>query len=160
MFRSVLLVCAVLALGKGQITEVSQCSGNFGPRPILTVVEGCRTPPCELPQGQNVTISMVFQAPHIIQNMRTTVMAFLSFLPIPFDIGELSATCNYLVNTYCPVEQGELVVYTLPLPIEEFMPVGTQLPIEIRILDDNNVGVTCSRMSIRIVPPISKKLGA
>ncbi|KAJ8712844.1 hypothetical protein PYW08_008148 [Mythimna loreyi] len=160
MFRAVLLVCAVLALGDAQITQVSQCSNNIGPLPILTVVEGCRTPPCELPQGQDAVISMLFQAPRVIHNMRTVAMAFLSIIPFPYDLGNLSETCNFLVNTYCPVQEGELILYTLRLPIEEFLPVGTQLPVEFRILDDDRVAVTCARVVIRIAPPVFNKLGA
>ncbi|KAJ8712843.1 hypothetical protein PYW08_008147 [Mythimna loreyi] len=161
MFRAVLLVCAVLALGDAQITQVSQCIGSSaGPVPLLTIVEGCGTPPCVVPQGQDAVISMVFQAPRVIHNMKTLAMTYLLTIPVPLDLKELSETCNFLINTYCPVEPGILIVYQLRMLIEDFWPIETQWPLEFRIVDDNDVTVTCARVAIHIAPPVLEKLGA
>lgn len=58
-----------------------------------------------------------------MQRMRTVATAFLGFVPSPYDLGENAETCNYLSNTSCPVREGELVVSTLRMFIEDLMPV-------------------------------------
>ncbi|KAJ8712845.1 hypothetical protein PYW08_008149 [Mythimna loreyi] len=156
MLRAVVLFGAILALTEGQTTQVSQCSGSSaGPLPINAYIAGCITPPCVLPQGQDAVINIVFRVPYVVHRMRTAAWAYLSIIPFPYDLQEKSETCNFLVNTYCPVVEGEVVMYTLRMPIEEFMPVGTQLPIEFRIMDDNNRAIMCIRAVVRVAPPVA-----
>ena len=64
----------------------------------------------------------IFSA-HVINRMRTVVIAYLGVLPIQYPLGENAETCNFLSNKSCPVEQDEIVKYTLRLPIEDYMPV-------------------------------------
>ncbi|KAJ8711188.1 hypothetical protein PYW07_008430 [Mythimna separata] len=160
MLRAVVLLCAILALTEGRTTQFSQCTGSFsGLLPINAYLAGCDLPPCVLPQGQDALVNIVFRAPHNILSMRTVAMAYLSFIPIPYDLGEKAITCNYLANTYCPLVRDEVVMYTLNMPIEEFMPVGTQLPVEFRVMDDNNRAIMCIRAVVRVAPPVATHQG-
>uniref|UniRef100_A0A2A4JC51 MD-2-related lipid-recognition domain-containing protein n=1 Tax=Heliothis virescens TaxID=7102 RepID=A0A2A4JC51_HELVI len=153
MYRFVLF-CALVALVKANTTQVSQCVNHNGALPANTHIEGCTTPPCALPQLQDAVIHLDFQAPRAIQSMRTLATAYLGFIPVPYDLGEKSQTCNFLSNASCPVSANQSLQYTLRMPIEPFFPVGIQVNIEFRVVDENNGALVCLRVPIRIAPPV------
>ena len=74
-----------------------------------------------------------------INRMRTVVIATLGFLSFPYALGDNAETCNFLSNKSCPVEQDEIIKYTLRLPIEDFMPV-----------------VSCSKKAISLLSEINR----
>ncbi|CAD0250237.1 unnamed protein product [Spodoptera exigua] len=158
MLRVVAYVCALLALAHGQTTNVNQCTFHSGPLPIHTYIEGCVTPPCVFPQVQDAVVNIKFRAPRAVQSMTTHATAFLSIIPIFYPLGEAAQTCNYLTNSSCPLEEGEEVQYSLNMFIEPAFPAGTSLPIEFRIVDDNNNNLVCIRVPIRIAPPVSSNM--
>lgn len=59
--------------------------------------------------------------------MTTTAVAYLSLMgisiPVPYDLAEKSITCNYLVDSSCPVNDGDILLYTLNFHIESLFPV-------------------------------------
>ncbi|KAF9410879.1 hypothetical protein HW555_010166 [Spodoptera exigua] len=139
-------------------TDVSQCTFHSGPLPIHTYIEGCVTPPCVFPQGQDAVVNIKFRAPRAVQSMTTHATAFLSIFPVSYPLGEAAQTCNYLTNSSCPLKEGEEVQYSLNMFIEPSIPVGTSLPIELRIVDDNNNNLVCLRVPIIIAPPVSSNM--
>ena len=56
-----------------------------------------------------------------ITRMTTVAYAYLTIFPFQYNLNERAETCNFLDNTYCPVLEGEVIQYTLRMPIEEFM---------------------------------------
>ncbi|XP_052751944.1 uncharacterized protein LOC113514851 [Galleria mellonella] len=163
MLRTITLVGVFLVVVNGQLsTPVSTCNSNPGQPPINTYIENCVSLPCLLPQLQNVVLNIAFRAPRTIRSMRTLATAYLPLLaglelPVPYDLEENSITCNFFTNTYCPVLQDEVVLYTLTMYIESFFPVGTAAAIEFRVIDESdNTPVFCLRVNIRITPPVGK----
>ncbi|XP_059048213.1 uncharacterized protein LOC131843556 [Achroia grisella] len=161
-----ILFSAVLAVAYGQTTPVSQCTSNAGVLPINTYIEDCYDPPCLLPQLEYVVIHIAFRAPRTMRSMRTLATAYLSVIggiaiPVPYDLQENAVTCNFLTNTYCPVLESEVVLYTLHMFIESFMPVDTSAAIEFRVVDQSdNTPVFCLRTNIRVTPPLGKAIAS
>ncbi|XP_022831837.1 uncharacterized protein LOC111360198 [Spodoptera litura] len=89
-------------------------TGTFynGPLPINTYIEGYITPPCVFPQGQDAVINIKFRAPHAVQRVTTLTTEFV-VIPIPYPLDQCAQTCNYLANSICPLEEGEMVQYSL-----------------------------------------------
>ncbi|RVE40259.1 hypothetical protein evm_015091 [Chilo suppressalis] len=92
-----------------------------------------------------------------MQSMSTLATAFLGFLPVPYPLGDNAVTCNFLQNSFCPVLEGEVLIYKLNMFIESFMPVGTSASVEFRIVDQNSSPVMCIRVPIQIVPPVNSR---
>ncbi|XP_035448446.2 uncharacterized protein LOC118274828 [Spodoptera frugiperda] len=133
MLRVVAYVCALLALAHGQTTNVQSCSNN-APLPIHAYIEGCVEPPCVFQPGTYVVVNVVFRAPRRIQSM-TTHATTVFLWPSPFILGEAAHTCNYLTNSQCPLDKGEVVQYTLHMFIETFILGSTQVPAEFRVTE-------------------------
>ncbi|CAH1641066.1 unnamed protein product [Spodoptera littoralis] len=157
MLRVVAYVCALLALAHGQTTNVQSCTFHNGPLPINTYIEGCVNPPCVFPLRQDPVINIKFRAPHAVQRMTSFATAFL-FVAIPYPLGEAAQTCNYLANSSCPLDEGEVVQYSLNMFIESTIPAGVSLPIEFRIVDDNNNALVCLRVPITTAAPLSSDM--
>ncbi|XP_022831879.1 uncharacterized protein LOC111360237 [Spodoptera litura] len=157
MFRFVVLFAALLALAAANTTQVSQCQHNQGALPRNTHIQGCTRPPCALPQLRDAIINMEFVAPRRMTSMRTLATAYMrvgsTTIPVPYDLGANSVTCNHLTNASCPVSANQTLRYTLRMFIEAFFPVGTEVTVEFRIVDQSNAPVVCVRVPIRIVSP-------
>ncbi|RVE49122.1 hypothetical protein evm_006243 [Chilo suppressalis] len=156
MLRVVVLLAAILTV-RAQTTAVSRCTVFSGALPLNVNIEGCETPPCRLPQLQDAVINVVFRAPRTMQSMSTLATAFLGFLPVPYPLGDNAVTCNFLQNSFCPVLEGEVLIYKLNMFIESFMPVGTSASVEFRIVDQNNSAVMCIRVPIQVVAPVNSR---
>ncbi|XP_026740550.1 uncharacterized protein LOC113502971 [Trichoplusia ni] len=157
MYRFGILFCAVVALAKGQTTQVNQCTQNGGELPINTYIAGCDQPPCSLPQLEDAVVNIIFKAPYTMQSMRTLATAYLGGpFGLPYPLGTNAETCNFLTNTYCPVMGGEVVQYVLRMYIQPSFPVGIQPEIEFRIVDDANRPIVCIRVPLRIAEPNSR----
>ncbi|CAK1589932.1 unnamed protein product [Parnassius mnemosyne] len=154
---AIVSLCALVTIVAGQTTSVSRCKNYPGELPLHTYVEGCNTPPCQLPQLQDAVINLVFKSSRVMPSMTTLATAYLGFgifeVPVPYDLGTNAITCNFLTNTYCPVLQDEVVTYTLKMYIESFFPVVT-VTIEFRVVDHNEEPVLCIRMPVTIVSPV------
>ncbi|XP_049879201.1 uncharacterized protein LOC126376075 [Pectinophora gossypiella] len=158
MLRVLVVSCLLVLAAAQESTNVAQCVRNAGDLPLHTWIEGCVTPPCVLPQLQDVVLHIVFRAPRLITEMRTLATAYMGILPIPYDLREDSVTCNFLTNTYCPVLATEVVQYTLRMYIESIFPVGTAVTLEFRVVDRTtgaNVPMLCIRVPISIAPPVN-----
>ncbi|XP_050353425.1 uncharacterized protein LOC126775490 [Nymphalis io] len=158
MLRTIVL-CALVAFVRGQTTVVDKCIINEGDLPIHQYVEGCTTPPCLLPQLQDVVINVVFRASRTIRSMRTLATASVNFgvnIDIQYDLGANAVTCNFLTNTYCPVIKDEVIQYTLKMYIEPLFFVGTSATVEFRVVGDNSEPLWCLRLAIRIVDAIEQ----
>ncbi|XP_013184118.1 uncharacterized protein LOC106129949 [Amyelois transitella] len=160
MLRFLVLFCVLFVGIQGQSTQVSACTSNIGSLPLNAYIEGCITPPCNLPQLEDVVMHIVFRAPRTMRTMRTLATAYLSggiiTLPVPYDLGENAITCNFLNNSYCPVLEGEVLQYTLKMRVESFMPVGTAAPIEFRVVGETNSdAVFCIRVPIVVTAPLN-----
>ncbi|XP_050552952.1 uncharacterized protein LOC118274887 [Spodoptera frugiperda] len=155
MYRFVVSFSALLALAAANTTQVSQCQHTQAPLPSNTYIQGCTSPPCALPQLQDAIVDMEFVAPRLLTNMRTLATVYIlgGSLALPFDLGANSETCNHLTNASCPVAAGQTLGYTLRMFIEAFFPVGTEVTVEFRIVDQSNAPVVCARVPIRIVFP-------
>ncbi|CAH2052790.1 unnamed protein product, partial [Iphiclides podalirius] len=160
MFLVVVFLCAVATIAATPSTGVVQCTANPGDLPLNTYVDGCVTPPCQLPQLQDAVINLVFKSPRVMHSMTTLATAYMSLgfitIPVPYDLGKNAVTCNFLTNTYCPVLKDEVVTYTLRMYIESFFPVGTSVTIEFRVVDEDQRPILCIRMPITIVSPLSE----
>uniref|UniRef100_A0A2H1V7L1 SFRICE_027233 n=1 Tax=Spodoptera frugiperda TaxID=7108 RepID=A0A2H1V7L1_SPOFR len=93
---------------------------NNAPLPIHAYIEGCVEPPCVFQPGTYVVVNVVFRAPRRIQSM-TTHATTVFLWPSPFLLGDAAHTCNYLTNSQCPLDKGEVVQYTLHVFIETFI---------------------------------------
>ncbi|XP_053617620.1 uncharacterized protein LOC128679410 [Plodia interpunctella] len=158
MLRLVVLICAVFAGAYAQSTQ--SCTVNSGNLPLHTIIEGCEAAPCALPQREDLVLHAIFKPPYSLDSMRTLATFYLSIgaisIPVPYDLGEISYTCNYLNNRSCPVNQGEILHYTLRLHIEEIFPQGTSAPVEFRVIDDaTHEAIFCVRVPIVITAPLS-----
>uniref|UniRef100_A0A2H1V6B0 SFRICE_033808 n=1 Tax=Spodoptera frugiperda TaxID=7108 RepID=A0A2H1V6B0_SPOFR len=107
---------------------------NNAPLPIHAYIEGCVEPPCVFQPGTYVVVNVVFRAPRRIQSM-TTHATTVFLWPSPFILGEAAHTCNYLTNSQCPLDKGEVVQYTLHMFIETFILGSTQVPAEFRVTE-------------------------
>ncbi|XP_052738871.1 uncharacterized protein LOC112056159 [Bicyclus anynana] len=157
VFKVVAIFCGLFALARGQSTDVHRCLISKGILPLNAHVHGCTTPPCLLPQLQDVVIDVIFEAPRTISNMTTLATAILNFIievDFPYDLQANSVTCNFFTNTFCPVLQGEIVQYRLNMFIESVFPVNTVATVEFKVRD-NEAGedIWCVRVPIRILPP-------
>ncbi|XP_045453919.1 NPC intracellular cholesterol transporter 2-like [Melitaea cinxia] len=154
MFR-IILLCTLFVIVRSQVTSVNQCIVTPAELPIHQYVQGCTTPPCLLPQGENVVIDVVFRAPHTIRRMRTLAKALITIFgattEIDYPLGNNEITCNFLTNTYCPVLPGEVVQYTLRMFIETFFPPNFPVVVEFRVEDDNSDTIWCIRVPISVV---------
>ncbi|CAG4932011.1 unnamed protein product [Colias eurytheme] len=148
MFKYIALF-AFVAVAQAS-TNVHTCRVFTGALPSATTIEGCRNPPCDLPQGRNAIIHMSFNAPRNINSMRTLATAFLGNVGVPYPLGNNEVTCNFITNTRCPLNRGQQVHYTLRMFIERSFPVGTSTTVEFRIVDQQNQPVVCVRVPIRI----------
>ncbi|KAG6458933.1 hypothetical protein O3G_MSEX011133 [Manduca sexta] len=85
--------------------------------------------------------------------MRTLATAEVIPLPVPIDypLEERAVTCNFLTNTFCPLQETEVVQYTLKMFIESIFYAGIRANIEFRIVDQDNQPVMCLRAGIVIV---------
>ncbi|CAH1641064.1 unnamed protein product [Spodoptera littoralis] len=91
------------------------CNFYNGPLPINTYIVGYITPPCVFPLGQDAVINIKFRArqdSHAMQRVTTLATEFVVIL-IPYTLEECAQTCNYLANSICPLEEGEVVLYSL-----------------------------------------------
>ncbi|XP_038216062.1 NPC intracellular cholesterol transporter 2-like [Zerene cesonia] len=148
MFKYIALF-AFVAVAQAS-TNVQTCRVFSGALPTTTTIEGCRDPPCLLPQGRDAVIHMTFNAPRNINSMRTLATAFIMNIPVPYSLGKNEVTCNFITNTQCPVNSGQQIQYTLRMFIESTFPVGISTTIEFRIVDQRNSAVVCVRVPIRI----------
>lgn len=77
-------------------------------------------------------ISIYFVLVRNTVSMNTTATALFSFgtmqLPIPFELREKSATCNYLINSTCPIKRGSILLYTLDFFIDPVFPIVSIQP--------------------------------
>ncbi|XP_035448445.2 NPC intracellular cholesterol transporter 2-like [Spodoptera frugiperda] len=157
MLRVVAYVCALLALAHGQTTNVQSCSLSSAPLPINAHIEGCVDPPCILPQGTYAVVNVIFRAPRPIQSMTTVATVHIMGLGIPYGLGEAADTCNYLTNSHCPLDKGEVVQYTLHVFIETFFPAGTNVTVELRVTEGWGLfapTLWCIRVPLSIVGPL------
>ncbi|CAH2093533.1 unnamed protein product [Euphydryas editha] len=154
MFRIVVL-CTLFVIVHSQVTSVSQCVVNPADLPIHQYVHGCLTPPCLLPQGQDIVVDVVFRAPHTIRRMRTLAKALITIFgsttEINYPLGNNEVTCNFLTNTYCPVLAGEVVQYTLKMFIETWFPADFPVTVEFRVVDDKEDAIWCIRVPISVI---------
>ncbi|KAF9408346.1 hypothetical protein HW555_011935 [Spodoptera exigua] len=157
MYRFIALFSALLALAAANTTQVSQCVHHQGALPRNTHIQGCTRPPCALPQLRDAIVNMEFVAPRRMTSMRTLATAYMrvgsATVPVPYDLGANSVTCNHLTNASCPVSSGQTLRYALRIFIEAFFPVGTEVTVEFRIVDQSNSPVVCVRVPLRIVSP-------
>ncbi|XP_073948048.1 NPC intracellular cholesterol transporter 2 homolog a-like isoform X2 [Choristoneura fumiferana] len=157
MLRAVVIFGALVVAAWGQTTQVNQCTVYQGELPLNTFIAGCDTLPCRLPQLEDVVINIIFRAPRAMSSMKTLATAYLSLIglpvPIPYDLGDNAYTCNFLDNSYCPVVEGEILVYTLYMYIESTFPVGISPTIEFRIVDQDGGAIVCIRVPITITAP-------
>ncbi|CAH0595221.1 unnamed protein product [Chrysodeixis includens] len=155
MFRFVLLF-SVVAVINVQSTPVDQCTYESGPLPISTDIEGCSSLPCIVPQYQDAVIHMAFRARNDIKSMRTYETVF--FPPGPpygYPLIENAETCNFLRNAKCPIQQDDIVHYTLKVPLHPSFPKGSKFALEFKIEDSERLSpVACIRVRFNIVDPV------
>ncbi|KAI5641103.1 ML domain-containing protein [Phthorimaea operculella] len=156
MWRLIAVSCFLAVVSSQQSTQVGQCTVNNGPLPINVYIEGCVTPPCVLPQLQDVVMHIAFRAPRTILRLRTLVRAYLlGNFGLPYPLGEEAETCNFLTNSYCPVLENEVVEYTLRMYIESFFAAGVAPTLEFFVEDPaTSTTVFCIRVPIRIAEPV------
>ncbi|CAG4917639.1 unnamed protein product [Colias eurytheme] len=153
----VIFFCAVLALAKGQSTPVEQCNTGYGDPPINAYLEGCTTMPCRVPLGENAVIDVVFESPRTIRSMKTVARASLGPIAFNYTLGENEVTCNNLENTYCPLQKGEIVQYTLRMFIEPVFPtIGVQ--VDFLVEDEDQIPLWCIRIRIQVVDSQVKRI--
>ncbi|XP_073948858.1 uncharacterized protein [Choristoneura fumiferana] len=138
--------------------EISECINNAGPLPLAARVTGCTGTPCVLPQLEDVPIDIIFRAVHTTVSMSTTATAFFSFgtmqLPIPFELSEKSVTCNYLINSTCPVKTGSILLYTLDFFVDPVFPIGSGTTIEFTVWGDHQDAMMCFRVPLTVQSPL------
>ncbi|CAG9791193.1 unnamed protein product [Diatraea saccharalis] len=159
MLRLFVFLATILVV-RGQSTAVNRCIIFSGDLPLNVYIENCVTPPCHLPQLQDAVINIVFRAPRTMQSMSTLATAFLGILVVPYPLGQNAITCNFLQNSFCPILEGEVLIYKLKMYIAPTFPVGTQATVEFRVVDQNNSAFICIRVPILIVPAIGGSFGS
>ncbi|CAG9126457.1 unnamed protein product [Plutella xylostella] len=154
-YTIVALLCAAAAVDAElyyNSTAVTRCTrSSRAELPMNVYIQGCVDPPCSLTQLKDAEMDVVFQAPRYLEDMETLATAYLGIVPIPYPLGQDSFTCNNLVNSYCPLLEGEVLKYKLKLYIEEFMAVGVSANIEFRVRERGGADLFCFRTNIRIV---------
>ncbi|XP_072934061.1 uncharacterized protein [Epargyreus clarus] len=150
MFRIFVILAAVLALTNGQI--VNSCSRNPGALPLTTVVEGCSSAPCSAHSNRAVNIRMTFRAPRRLNDMATLATGYMNVggmvIPMQVNLGSGANTCNNLTNARCPVNQGDLVNYTLRFTAAG-IPMMHNMQFEFRIVDHGPM--ICVMIPMRVV---------
>ncbi|GBP92351.1 hypothetical protein EVAR_65141_1 [Eumeta japonica] len=139
-------------------------TANPGDLPLGTYVEGCRDPPCQLPQLQDAVIHVLFRTPRDVATLSTLATAYIRLgvlsIPIAYDLQENSVTCNFLNGVQCPLQEGQIVDYTLRMHIESFFPIGTSVTVEFRVVDEASQPVLCIRVPITIIAPSTLRITA
>ncbi|GBP35455.1 hypothetical protein EVAR_94908_1 [Eumeta japonica] len=109
MLTKLVLSCALFG-HRLRLQHQRRSTANPGDLPLNTYVEGCRDPPCQLPQLQDAVINVQFRAPRPLATLRTLATAYLRIglisIPINYDLQEHSETCQFLTNAQCPLAEG------------------------------------------------------
>ncbi|XP_038223204.1 uncharacterized protein LOC119840588 [Zerene cesonia] len=112
--------------------------------------------PCDVVQGEDAIIHVVFEAPHTIRSMKTVARVTFG-LNFNYTLGENEVTCNHLQNTYCPLQKGEIVQYTLRMFIEPFFPT-IAVSVDFLVEDSDRIPIWCARIRIQVVNPQQKRI--
>ncbi|XP_045494175.1 NPC intracellular cholesterol transporter 2-like [Colias croceus] len=113
--------------------------------------------PCRVQLGEDAVINVVFESPRTIRSMKTVARASLGPLTINYTLGENEVTCNHLENTYCPLQKGEIVQYTLRMFIEPVFPTIT-VSVDFLVEDEDRIPLWCIRIRIQVVNSQVKRI--
>nr|AAX33733.1 MPA2 allergen [Periplaneta americana] len=141
------LLVALLASSAAGRT-VNTCSS--GPAPYDVRVKGCDAQPCVLHHGTNAEAEVDFSAVHDISHMKPQVRATVFGGTVEFQVPEQNA-CNSLLNSACPLEEGDMATYQLILPIEDYIP-SVDVNVELSLIDtDTNDVVFCFSVDTQVI---------
>ncbi|XP_069689076.1 NPC intracellular cholesterol transporter 2-like [Periplaneta americana] len=143
-----LLVLTVLAAA-ALATDFDQCDSG-APVPVALRVVNCEKQPCDFPRGEDISAQADFLADHNVANMKAQsiveILGGVVEYPLPQPDG-----CQSLVNSACPLEEGDGATYQLTLPVLSEYP-KVPLTTEISLIDtDSGSVVMCFRISGQVV---------
>ncbi|XP_065074230.1 uncharacterized protein LOC135698267 [Ochlerotatus camptorhynchus] len=152
MYRSLALVVLLLAVASAQDLHTHPCLGGL-PHPNWVRIEGCENMPCKLIRGQDVNMWMEFTALSSFEGLTTKVMSTVGNeinLPYPLP-SDKANTCNWLVNTRCPIDYSEDVEYHLNFNVSFLYPEVPDLKLEISLVDNYNHVQSCFVVDTKVV---------
>lgn len=149
MAKFVILI-AFLSLAAADVVPVKECSPD-GSLPFAVDVVGCKQQPCELPRGQDATVYVDFTASKEVTKLRPVVHATVFGATVPFEMpGDRQNACDWLVDSRCPLSEGEDVRYQLALPVEKSYP-AVSLTVMLELVDQDDETVTCFTVQAKVV---------
>ncbi|XP_047366452.1 NPC intracellular cholesterol transporter 2-like [Vespa velutina] len=127
-------------IGSSVQTEYRKCEGGL-PEPNELRIKGCDKLPCSFVKGTDLKAQWDFTVTAdtavLKPQVKVTVLGITTEYEYPRPDG-----CKDLINGECPLEKGELVTYTLSMPILKIYP-NIRLDIEFSLLDENKNSQVC-----------------
>ncbi|KAL0118652.1 hypothetical protein PUN28_009372 [Cardiocondyla obscurior] len=145
-FVSVYIVFATCIAVSLQSTPFVPC--DEGPTPTELRAEGCNSSPCYFYRGTDFNAQWDFVAnadtKSLKPRVRVTVMGSTINYPYP-----RPNACEDLINSECPLDDGDEATYNVSMPISKLYPSLT-LTIEFSLVDDYNHVQVCFKIDGKV----------
>ncbi|XP_046828899.1 NPC intracellular cholesterol transporter 2 homolog a-like [Vespa crabro] len=127
-------------IGSSVQTEFYKCEGGL-PEPNELKIEGCDKLPCSFIKGTDIKAQWDFTVTNDTATLKPKVIVTILGISTEYEYPRPEG-CKDLINGECPLEKGELVTYTISMPILESYP-NIRLSIEFSLLDENKNTQVC-----------------
>lgn len=82
--------------------------------------------------------------------MQAEVHALIASIWIPWPMGTASKVCKHLTEGNCPLKPNTKAIYEYTMKIPAIAPIGTKTTVELKIRDDDDNVVTCTRFPVLV----------
>ncbi|XP_030760222.1 NPC intracellular cholesterol transporter 2 homolog a-like [Sitophilus oryzae] len=133
-------------------TDMNSCSDFDGIKPNVSYSINsytCESTPCECILGCAAVISVTFNSPRYLDNIKPRAVATADGVTLDYPLGQDDA-CDGITNAVCPIEKGELVNYKYSMDVPNIFPEIT-VNLRFSIVDKNlNEDVVCFDFDILV----------
>lgn len=126
-------------------------TGPDAKAPIDVSVGSCNNEYCEVKRNTPAKIDMTFKSDKEETKLKASVHAQIAGAWIPWPLGRQSNVCDNLTNGKCPLAAETKATYSFAITIPIIAPVGTRTVVELRLKDQSNDVIACTRFPVLVV---------
>ncbi|XP_011159463.1 NPC intracellular cholesterol transporter 2 [Solenopsis invicta] len=146
VFSFVYVIFAICIAASLQDTSFFPC--DDGPVPKWLRVDGCDSPPCDFVRNTDLIAQWGFEANADAESLKPRVKVTLEGYTFDYPYPEKDA-CKSLVDSECPLSEGDEATYNLKMPISKVYPSVT-LTIEFGLIDENDNVQVCFKLDGKV----------
>lgn len=113
-------------------------------------IPNCNDEYCKVKRNEDSKMALTFKTDSEATDLIAKVRAQVIGIWLPWPMGKLSKVCEHLQNGECPLAANTEATYSFSIKIPSIAPAGTKVRIEIKITDQNDVNVACTRFPVYI----------